>query len=201
MPVDRSAREQRLPWAWGTRPEDLATTWPCEDLAEAPRTPCRLVRAVDVAAPPEVTWAWICQLRRGPYSYDLVDNLGRRSPRDLDPAMLDVGAGDVVATIFEVAAVEPGRSLTLRVRRSGVFRRLGPMTSTYATHADGDGSRLVGVLVTRAGRSRLGRARDAALAWGDLVMMRRQLLTLATLAARTHAARDGGHGPRPAQPS
>ena len=56
---------------------------------------------------------------------------------------------------------------------------------TYAVGArDGAGSRIVCRIVVRQQGS--GRwARSRLLAWGDLVMMRKQLLTLKELAERT----------------
>ena len=34
-------------------------------------------------ARPEHVWPWVAQIRLAPYSYDWIDNLGRRSPQDL----------------------------------------------------------------------------------------------------------------------
>ena len=57
---------------------------------------------------------------------------------------------------------------------------------TFAAEPDGDGSRIVGRLV--AGTSGpLSRVRAHALAWGDLVMMRRQFLNFKALAERDAA--------------
>jgi hypothetical protein len=54
---------------------------------------------------------------------------------------------------------------------------------TYAAEPDGEGSRIVGRLaVATAGP--VSRLRGHLLAWGDLVMMRRQLLNLKALAER-----------------
>jgi hypothetical protein len=60
---------------------------------------------------------------------------------------------------------------------------------TYAAEPAGSGSRIV-VRIAVAANGRLARVRAHALAWGDLVMLRRQLLNLRALAERD-AARAG----------
>lgn len=71
------------PWSWGP-PQGRDEPLPCDDLVAEPRT--TMYRAVDVTADPHTTYAWLCQLRAAPYSYDLLDNLGRRSPRRRTPS-------------------------------------------------------------------------------------------------------------------
>ena len=76
------------------------------------------------------------------------------------------------------------------MRGPGVTGRLGarlagPVAMTYAAEpgSSPDRSRLVGRLAVPGG-GRGQRVRAWALAWGDLPMMRKQLLTLAAYAAR-----------------
>ena len=70
-------------------------------------------RAVDVAAPAAHTFRWVCQLRVAPYSYDLLDNLGRRSPKELTPGAEVLEVGQRVMTIFHLASFEHDRHLTI----------------------------------------------------------------------------------------
>lgn len=156
-------------WAtqWGSTAAERSDRYPCQDvIADA-----QLVvhRGIDVAAPSPVTFRWLCQLKVAPYSYDLLDNRGRRSPRSLTPGADDLRLGDRWMTIFELVAFEPGRSLTF-LNRSRLFGRLA---ITYRVQ---DG-RLVAALAlgSRSTWTRL-------LCWGDAVMMRKQLRTLKRLA-------------------
>ncbi|WP_377642276.1 SRPBCC family protein [Oryzobacter terrae] len=191
-----------LPWVWGATPDEVAHRWPCDVLQPDPAV--RLLRAVDVAAPPELVDAWLGNLRLAPYSYDLLDNLGRRSPRRLATHLPPLGVGDRVAGVFDVVEVAPGRGLTAATPPgSGAERAFGRVTMTYAVEPGRTATRLLGV-VRQGGRHGGGRgggpgvverSRSLALAWGDLVMMRRQLHTLRDLAerdARDPRARDGG---------
>lgn len=161
---------------WGTTPEERAAPLPCDRIL--PEADDVADRAVDVAAPPAVVLRRLCQLRVAPYSYDLIDNLGRRSPRALTPGLEHLELGQRFAHIFRLVDVEPGRSLTIRTER-GPF---GDVVCTYATAPAAGGSRLVVRLRVRYPRGPVGVLWRAVLPAGDLVMMRKQLRTLAALA-------------------
>jgi hypothetical protein len=144
-----------------------------------------MFRAVDVAAPAAVTYRWLCQLRVAPYSYDWIDNGGRRSPRTLTPGVEDVRPGQRAVAIFEVAGVEPGESITLTAPRS-VF---GNVVITYcAVPVDEHRSRLVAKIGITYPRGLHGAVLREVLPLGDLVMMRKQLNTLAELSATSAAS-------------
>jgi hypothetical protein len=68
---------------WGSTAAERAASYPCEEFV--PGATLSVFRAIDVAAPVPVVFRWLCQLRIAPYSYDLLDNLGRRSPTELTP--------------------------------------------------------------------------------------------------------------------
>ena len=137
--------------------------YPCQD--ELPGE-VLLTRGVDVAASPEVVYRWLCQLRVAPYSYDWIDNFGRRSPQQLTPGLEQLEVGQTICRVFTLRSFEPGRSIT--------FTGLG-VAMSYVVTPD----RLVGALWLRR-RTVL----TTPLAFGDLVMNPRQLLNLARLAER-----------------
>ncbi len=173
----------RLPYVWGATDAEVTAPYPCDQLS-GPRS-VRAIRAVDVDASAESTFAWVCQLRRAPYSYDLIDNFGRRSPRTLDPAMLDLELGQRAATIFRIVDVVDGRSITMQVTDRRLVRLIGAVTCSYVVRPAGQGrSRLIGVIDIPDRARFLRRLRMDLIMWGDLVMMRKQLRTLAKLAAR-----------------
>jgi hypothetical protein len=156
-------------WAtqWGSTAAERAVRYPCEDVI--PHAEVVVHRGIDVLAPTEVTFRWLCQLKVAPYSYDWIDNLGRRSPRELTPGLEELRLGDRWITIFELVAFEPGRSITL-LNRSRAFGRL-------AISYQVEGSRLVAVIAIATRRPWTG-----LLCWADAVMMRKQLQTFKQLA-------------------
>jgi hypothetical protein len=143
-------------------------------------TPDERHRAVPVAAPPAITWRWLCQLAVAPYSYDWIDNRGRRSPAELTPGAEHLEVGQTMVVIFRITSLEDGHHWTGITDTRGE-QLFGPIGVTYAAEPDdaaGEHSRIVCRMSARRG------ARTYALAWGDLVMMRKQLLTLKQLAER-----------------
>jgi hypothetical protein len=166
---------------WGSTAEERARRYPCDDLIPGERF--AVFRGIDVEAPQEVVFRWLCQLRAAPYSYDKLDNFGRRSPQQLTPGLDRLEVGQRVATIFRLVDFEPGESLTI-LHRGPIF---GQVACTYwAKPVDEERSRIVVKLCwTPARRGLLSRVERALLPPGDLVMMRRQLLNLKELAERT----------------
>jgi hypothetical protein len=147
---------------------------PCDTLY--PRAGVQADRAISIAARPPIVFSWLCQLRVAPYSYDILDNLGRRSPRERNPELVRLEVGQRFMTMFALRSFVDGEQITLRSNGVAV---------TYAVQPKGAGSRLH-VRVLFGGPRLLARV----LALGDLVMMRKQLLTLKSLAEREAARID-----------
>jgi hypothetical protein len=166
--------------SWGSTAEERGRRYPCDDVL--PEHEQALFRAVTVQAPPSVVFRWLCQLKVAPYSYDLLDNLGRRSPQHLVPGVDRLVVGEPVL-IFELASFSVDEHLTLRLRGHPVF---GDIALSYVVVPQGPGaSRLVVKLVTVPAGGVSGAVLRHLLPAGDLVMMRRQLLNLKALAEAT----------------
>jgi hypothetical protein len=164
---------------WGSTPAERAMPLPCDRFLDAPEHV--LHRALDVEAPVDVTFRWLCQLRAAPYSYDWIDNFGRTSPRVLTPGLENLAVGQTVMTLFELVEFEVGRHLTAVLRRRGWT--FGDIAATYAVFPRATGSsRILVRLLLRYPSGVLGWVERWGLPWGDLVMMRKQLYTLAALA-------------------
>lgn len=155
---------------WGVTEAEVARAYGCDSFEPAPTL--QAWRGVSVDADAPAVWARVRMVRLAPYSYDLVDNLGRRSPRERrelpEPEVGDPFTRALGRYQGRVVAVEPGRELTARIMGAHM---------SYAVVADGDACRLLLKVVARTGR-----AVTPALALGDLVMARKQLLTLKALA-------------------
>ncbi len=150
---------------------ETALSYGCDDFVTAPAL--EAWRGVSVVASPDAVWAWVTQIRVAPYSYDWLDNLGRRSPRSLlglaEPVVGESFTACAGRPIGRVVAVEPGRSLTGFVLGAHLTYRVEP--------APGETTRLLLKVVMETSRPVA-----ALVTLGDLVMARRQLLTWKSLA-------------------
>lgn len=164
---------------WGSTVDERAAAYPCDELIHDPDGV--LFRAVDVAAPAALVFRWVCQLRVAPYSFDWIDNRGRRSPRRLTDGLEQLEVGQRFMRIFRLTAFEDGHSVTL----DSTTELFGRVVGTYvAVPTEGGRSRLVVKLTFATPRGPVGSVMRRILPAGDLVMMRKQLLTLKRLAER-----------------
>jgi hypothetical protein len=151
---------------WGVTEDETTRRYPCDAFVDGPAL--EAWRAVDIAAPPDAVWPWVAQVRVAPYSYDWVDNLGRRSPRHLldlpEPVVGDNFTSVGGRATGRIVSLDPGRQLTgtiLGAHLSYVLEGRGP-----------HGTRLLLKVVVQSTRF------AGVVSLGDLVMARRQLLNL-----------------------
>ena len=171
---------------WGMTDAERSLVFPCDALLDSAEDD--LCRGVTVHAPPALVFRWLCQLRVAPYSYDWIDNFGRRSPPHLIAGLDRLAVGQHVMSIFDLVAFERDRHITLRIRpNTTAFRLFGELVGTYAVASDGPHTRLLVKLRVRYPRGPSGAVMRRVLPLGDLIMMRRQLLNLKALAEATTA--------------
>ncbi|MCI2420231.1 polyketide cyclase [Saccharopolyspora sp. K220] len=158
---------------WGVSDSEIVRSYPCDDFVTSPAL--EAWRGVSVQAPSEAVWPWVTQVRLAPYSYDWIDNLGRRSPRELvdlpEPQVDDNFTTACGRRLGRIVSVDPGKQLTGTI--------LGAVMSYVLVPQDHDTTRLLFKLVMQTSRwVALG------VSVGDLIMARRQLLNLKMLAER-----------------
>jgi hypothetical protein len=144
-------------------------------------------RAVDVSAPPALVFRWLAQLRAAPYSYDLLDNFGKRSPPQLTPGLERLAAGQRIMHIFRVVSFVPDEELTVALRGGVATALMGDFAGTYRVRPAPNGSRLVAKVLVRYPRGVYGALLRRWMPGLDLFMFRKQLLTLKRYAERDAA--------------
>jgi len=163
---------------WGTSSEERKRHFPCDGVL--PDANEAYYRGVTVFAEPPTLFRWLCQLRVAPYSYDWIDNFGRRSPPELTPDLENLELGQPFMSIFDLVEFERNVHITLRLRSPGLFP---PLAVSYFIDLESNARcRLIVKLAVKFSPglgNRLGRGLGPSLDW---VMMRRQLLNLKALA-------------------
>ena len=103
---------------WGASDDELESPFPGADLV--PGGVRTATMAVTIAAPPSRVWPWLVQMgtdRGGWYSWDLLDNFGRRSADRVHPEWQEIDLGDRFtgkpdgSESWQVAPLEPERFL------------------------------------------------------------------------------------------
>ena len=92
---------------WGANASEKAAVMPCD-------------------APSTTVFAWLCQLRVAPYSYDVLDNFGRRSPRRRTAGMRHLEVGQRFMTGFRLHSFVEDEHITLRMKRVVVTYAVSP---------------------------------------------------------------------------
>ena len=158
---------------WGVTDSEILRPYPCDDFVISPIL--QVWRGVSVDAPAAAVWPWVTQVRIAPYAYDWIDNLGRRSPRQL-VGLPEPQVGEAFTTaggrkLGRLVAVDPGKQLTGTI--------MGAFMSYVLVPQEHDMTRLLLKVVMQTNRWVA-----AGLSIGDLVMARRQLMNLKQLAER-----------------
>lgn len=167
---------------WGTTSGERERDFPCD--ASLPHVHTQLFRGITINAAPEVVFRWLCQLRVAPYSYDWIDNGGRQSPQQLTPGLERLEIGQDVMTIFTLTSFSENKHLTIRLKPSRTAGSVfGDLAVSYLIVREAEATcRLLVKLVVQHSRTFKGRFMRRFLPWGDLVMMRKQLMNLKRLA-------------------
>ena len=161
---------------WGSRPDEIASGVIGDDLV--PNATLIATRSISLDAPPSDVYPWLAQMgfgKAGWYSYDWLDNLGRRSATTIRDEWQakegdDIPGGPIT---FNAPIARPGEAFVLALLRP----RIG-FTLAYELRTEAARTRLVTRLRVRL-RVPGGRlVENVGLGPGDGVMVRRQLLGL-----------------------
>ena len=170
---------------WGTEPDERALVFPCDHFM--PQPDAALFRGITIEAAREVVFSWLCQMRIAPYSYDLIDNGGRRSPPRLIAGLENLELGQTVMQIFDLIGFERNHHLTIRMKpRNTGYRIFGDIVVSYLIVRKSPANcRLLVKLIVRYPKGVGPRVMRGLLPWADLIMMRRQLLNFKRLAEQS----------------
>ena len=174
---------------WGATPEEIQSPVVGDDLC--PSATLIATRSITISAPPQDVFPWIRQMgfgRAGWYSYDWLDNLGRKSATSIHDEWQTVEAGDKVPSgpiSFTAAIVEAPRHFVLEIKSLGKKSPKLHFTLAYELRDDPHGTRLVTRMRSRISVPLGSLFEKLILGPGDGLMLRRQLLTIRQTASKT----------------
>jgi hypothetical protein len=167
---------------WGATNEEIHRSVVGDDLC----TDATLIatRSITIKAPPQDVFPWIRQMgfgRAGWYSYDWLDNLGRKSATRVHEEWQSVESGDTVPSgpiSFTAAIVDPPRHFVLEIKSLGRKSPRAHFTLAYELRDDPEGTRLVTRMRSHIKLPFGSLFEKLILGPGDGFMLRRQLLTI-----------------------
>ena len=167
---------------WGATTEEIHGSVVGDNLC--PNATLIATRSITISAPPQDVFPWIRQMgfgRAGWYSYDWLDNLGRKSATTIHDEWQSVVAGDKVPagpTSFTATIVEAPRHFVLEIKSLGKKSPKLHFTLAYELRDDPQGTRLVTRMRSRIKLPLGSVIEKVILGPGDGFMLRRQLLTI-----------------------
>jgi hypothetical protein len=151
---------------------------PGDDLVPYPTF--NATRAISIAALPEQIWPWLLQVgvkRAGWYSYDILDNLGHPSAREIIPALQQVAVGDVVP--MSPDGRQGTRIVALDLPRSMIWGTLPDTIWVWVLEPlSDDTTRLITRIRSRYRWLSPTIAFSMLIEFADIWMIRKMLLTL-----------------------
>ena len=159
---------------------------PCDLLRDDFDPRDSMLRGISVKATPQTVYKWLNQLQYGPYSYDWLDNPGRKSPQYLIEDNPSLKPGKPALGMFNIVSCEPDAHFT-SVMKPNFFPGLKECAVTYIIVQHRDHCRLLVKINVIYKKSVVGYIMRALLSLGDAIMMGKQLKNMKRLAERTEA--------------
>jgi len=167
---------------WGATTEEIHGSVVGDNLC--PDATLIATRSITIKASPQDVFPWIRQMgfgRAGWYSYDWLDNLGRKSATSVHEEWQSVESGDKIPSgpiSFTAAIVEAPRHFVLEIKSLGKKSPKLHFTLAYELRDDPQGTRLVTRMRSHIKLPFGSLIERFILGPGDGIMLRRQLLTI-----------------------
>jgi len=168
---------------WGATHEEIRGPVVGDDLVPDARLVA--TRSITLSSPPDAVFPWLRQMgfkRAGWYSYDWIDNLGRKSATSIEQQWQTLETGGILPggpADFDAVIVDPPRALVMRLSQRGRASKKVNFVLAYELRDCPEGTRLVTRMRARIDALGGPIIEKLLLAPGDGIMLRRQLLNVA----------------------
>lgn len=178
---------------WGATAAEINGPVVGDDLC--PSASLVATRSISIEAPPHEVFPWIRQMgfgRAGWYSYDIIDNLGRKSASHIHAEWQNINSGDHIPAgpiAFTAALVDEPRAFVLEIKSGKPEAPRLHFTLAYDLRATDTGTRLVTRMRAHIALPGGRLIERFLLGPGDGIMLRRQLLTIAQRCEKPNSQR------------
>jgi hypothetical protein len=185
--------ERSIAYTWGSTHEERLMAFQCDRYMGSSDE--AYFRAINVEAPCQILFRWLCQLKVGSYSYDWIDRLervffkvdesisSRPCPKQLLPGLENLAPGQRVMGIFKLVEFEQNKHLTIVMDDEQAISIFGNIAASYVVLPITQNTcRLILKGLIRYPRNSFWSWMRYFLPWGDLFMMRQQFFRLKSLA-------------------
>lgn len=170
-----------IPKSWNFTSEEKKLLFPCDKLNVEFDFSETYYRGITINASAEIIFKWLCQLRIAPYSYDFIDNSGRKSPQYLLNDQPELVVGQSALLTYEIINFEINKHITLGIKQDSSYPLTNLAVSYLIIPKDSKTCRLLVKCNCKYKKGISAYIAKKFLLWGDLVMMRKQLLNFKKL--------------------
>jgi hypothetical protein len=168
-------KKNKFPYCWNATDEEIIRKYPCDYYLPNPDN--EYIRVISIQTNPKILFRWLCQLKEAPYSYDMIDNFGKRSPRYLIPGSEKLSIGQTIMDMFKIVDFQYNKHITMKI--DGRIPKLifGECVVSYLIQSNNKGCRLIVKARTNHSKNIFFFWIPWILPWGDLLMLRKQFIT------------------------
>lgn len=170
--------------SWGIQINERDIVFPCDDMDYKFDPKCTLYRAITIEAPAEEIYLWLCQLRFSACSYDLIGSWKKKALKTTLHNQPELKINHTVMGIFELISFEKDAQITLSIKPNSGYPLESLIVSYMIIKQEANSCRLICKANMQYKPSLLGYIAKKILPWGDLIMMRRQMLNIKRFAER-----------------
>lgn len=167
-----------LSHSWNIQINEKDLVFPCDGMGLNFDSNCTFYRAITIKAHAEVIYLWLCHLRSSSCSYDLVSRSKKKFLQTNLYNQPKLKTGQTVMDIFELISFEKNIQMTLSIKPGAGYPLEGLLISYIILKHGGNTHRLICKAIMKYKQTLAGMIAKKILPWGDLIMMRKQMLNI-----------------------
>ncbi len=167
-----------LAHSWGIQRDERNILLPCDEAEDEFDSKCTFYRAITIEATAEEIFLWLCQLRFSSCSYNLLGRSKKNALKTTLHNQPELEINQTVMDIFRLVSFEKSRQITLSIKPDAGYPLKRLIVSYVIIEREANRCRLICKANMKYKKGLLGFFARRLLPWGDLIMMRKQMLNI-----------------------